>query len=170
MKKPNTVNGFILVTTLLLSPSFNAYGYDFFASDIASVLVANPDQCAAACDGNANCLAWTFVRPPLKHPTSPVCFLKNAVPTPSLNSVCTSNSVCLSGIKRSDGWCGETPLRDVGGSGVQGQGEVLSCPSGLTCKSRLPTPKRKPWHCFFLPFLDECQPVKIQTTDFFCQP
>jgi hypothetical protein len=54
MKSTNTVNGFILVTTLLLSASFNAYSYDFFGSDIASVLVANPDQCAAACVGNAS--------------------------------------------------------------------------------------------------------------------
>ena len=170
MKNTSPIVGSILAVMLSFT-SVNSHAYDLFGSDIGpGVLVATPDQCAAACDGNASCLAWTFVRPPLKHPTSPVCFLKNAVPTPSLNSTCTSNAVCLSGIKRSDGWCGETPNQNVGGSGVQGQGQVLSCPSGLTCKARVPPPRPKPWYCFFLPFLDECQPVKIQTTDFFCLP
>jgi hypothetical protein len=170
MKSANNINGMFLFATLLFSSSFSAYGYDLFGSDLSSVLVTTPDQCAAACDANASCLAWTFVRPPLKHPTSAVCFLKNAVPAPSLNSVCTSNAVCLSGVKRSDGWCGETPSRTVGSSGVLGQGPVLSCPSGLTCKSKVTAPKQKPWYCFFMPFLDVCQPVKIQSTDFFCLP
>ncbi|MBI5044128.1 MAG: PAN domain-containing protein [Nitrospirae bacterium] len=163
MKVTNTVNSFILAVILLLSANFNAYGYDFFGSDIASVLVTTPDQCAAACNGNANCQAWTFVRPPLKHPTSAVCFLKNTVPAPSLNSVCTSNSVCLSGITRSDGWCGETPLRNVGGSGVQGQDQVLSCPSGQSCRPRITQTYETCWFFF------KCRGPKIQTTDFFCQ-
>ncbi len=171
MKSTNVVNCFILVTTLLLSSSLNTYGYDLFGSDIGhGILVTTPDQCAAACNGNASCFAWTFVRPPLKNPTSAVCFLKNAVPTPSLNSVCTSNAVCLSGIKRSDGWCGEAPTQNVGGSGVQGQGQVLSCSSGQTCGPKASARRPESWYCFFLPLFDVCKRIKIQTTDFFCQP
>jgi hypothetical protein len=152
---------------LVLAAYPDVHAYDFFGSDLAGVLVVTPDQCAAECDRNASCAAWTFVRPPLKHPTSPVCYLKSAVVAPSLNSVCTSNAVCLSGIKRSDGWCGETPLQNVGSSGVPGQGQVLSCPAWQSCRPR--TIPGKPEVCWFLFFPYPCHGQTSQTTGFFCQ-
>ncbi|HEY8181857.1 MAG TPA: PAN/Apple domain-containing protein [Thermoanaerobaculia bacterium] len=160
-----------VVAIMLVSMSLTAYGYDFFGSDISSSLVTTPNQCSALCDANAACRAWTFVRPPLKNPTSAVCFLKSAVPAPSLNATCTSNAVCLSGIKRTDMWCGESPARNAPGSTtVMGQGAVLSCPTGFGCGPKMIS-TTKNTVCWFLIFPYPChEVVKIQTTDFFCLP
>lgn len=169
MKIRNT-SRFTFVATLLLFSSYPIYGYDRMGNDIANPLVSTPTECATLCDGNPNCQSWTFVKPPMKHPTSAVCYLKNAIPNPEFNPTCPSNAECLSGVKiTSRQWCGESPKFSVSGV-LMGQGEVVNCPSGLTCKSLIPPPKPKPWYCFFLPFLDECQPVKIQTLDYYCQP
>jgi len=163
MKVIDAVNRLILGVALLLAANFNAYSYDLLGNDFDRLLVTTTDQCAAACTANASCQAWTFVKPPLKHPTSAVCYLKNVVPTPQLNSVCTDNSVCLSGVKRSDGWCGETPLRNVGSSGVQGQNIVLSCAAGQSCRSKV-TQTFEPCWIFF-----RCRGPNLESTDFFCQ-
>jgi hypothetical protein len=162
VRSTRAVNGIGLVMTLLLSLNFSAYAYDLFGSDIpgpsGNLLVTTTDECASACNGNSACQAWTFVKPPLKNPTS----------APSVNAVCTANAPppCLSGVKRSDGWCGEgaDPA-----PGVPAQGIVLSCPSGQTCGPRVTIPKPKPWYCFFLPFLDICHQEKTITADLFCQ-
>ena len=156
----------VLVTTQA------ARAYDFLGSDLGpGVPAANADVCNADCNANASCVAWTFVKagavPRLGG--AALCFLKSSVPPPTLDADCSSNALCVSGIKRSDGWCGETPLENVGSSGVQGQGQVLSCPSGLTCTNRVTARKPKPWYCFFLPFLDVCHPTQLQSTDLFCQ-
>ena len=159
-----------LIAIFLLFSSFNTYGYDRLGSDYANPLVSIPTDCATLCDRDPKCKSWTFVKPPLKHPTSPVCFLKDAVPAPSFNTTCPSNAECLSGVKDSRGqWCGESPKFTVSGV-LMGQDVVVNCPSGLTCKSILAPATQKPWYCFFLPFLDVCQPVKTQSLDLFCQP
>ncbi len=164
MKRINPVYSFLLLAILMLSASFTfiAYGYDLFGSDIGAVAVQNPDQCAAACNANSNCLAWTFVRAGLKG-SSAMCFLKNPVPAPSFNSVCKTNTDCLSGLKRSDGWCGESPNRNAQGSqSVLGQGVVLSCASGLTCKPKVSRTCTGWW------IFKSCS--NTQTVDFFCLP
>jgi PAN domain len=124
MKCRNALTRLFLATSLLLSATCGVYGYDLFGSDIAGLNVQNTDECSAACDSNADCLAWTFVRAGL-HGPSARCYLKNPVPLPSYSSVCATNYDCISGLKRSDGWCGELE-----------QGVVLSCPSGLSCRPR----------------------------------
>ncbi|MEI7869372.1 MAG: PAN domain-containing protein [Candidatus Methylumidiphilus sp.] len=161
MKSINSVNRFFIFPWVFLLASINAYGYDYFGSDLASSLVTTPDQCASACTANGSCQAWSFVKPPLKHPTSAVCFLKKAIPVPSLNNVCSSNYVCLSGIKRTDGWCGESPNRFVQGSQILGQGQVLTCSSGKSCAPKTSTVCDGWW------IFKTCS--KIQTVDFFCQ-
>ena len=151
MKIKNSVKSVILVAILLLSATFNAYGYDLFGSDIASLNVVTADQCAAACNSNNSCQAWTFVRLGLKSPTSAVCFLKNSVPAPSWNSVCKTNFDCVSGYKQAN-WCGD-----------KAQGDVLSCPTGTSCNPKVTQTYETCWIFF------KCRGPKIQTTDYFCQ-
>jgi hypothetical protein len=160
------LSGFFLL--LAISPlwtSFNAYGYDLFGSDIdpAGLIVGNADQCAAACNSNANCAAWTFVKAWGK------CFLKkNPVPTPSFTTNCPSNNECVSGLKRSDGWCGESPRQTFPGSGAYGQGQVLTCPAGQTCGPKISGGGFQVCWALFIPY--PCHGEKIQTTDWFCLP
>ena len=147
MKRMDCRRAFSLFMLLWLSSSVKAHAYDLFGSDIAGLDVANPDQCASACSSNSNCLAWTFVLPgtPRAAPgPSPRCYLKNPVPSP------TANNCCLSGLKRSDNWCGENT-----------QGLVLTCPSGLNCGSKR-TRTCEGWWIF-----RTC--TTLVTTDYFCQ-
>jgi len=149
MKSRGAPIRFSLLAILMLSVASTSYGYDLFGNDIAGLDVQNPDQCASACASNSNCLAWTFVRAGLKGPSAR-CFLKNPVPTPSMTGICASNYDCISGLKRTDAWCGDKP-----------QGDVLSCDAGAAC---LPRTSRS---CSGWWIFRNC--TTIQTTDFFCQ-
>ena len=148
-----------------------AFGYDRFGGDIANPLVTTPTECAKLCDANSGCQSWTFVKPPIKHPTSAVCFLKSSVPSPAFNSTCRSNNLCLSGVKSSSGqWCGESPAFTQSGV-LMGQGEVVACGPGRACRPISSNPRPAPPWCIFVLWIPSaCQPAaKIQTIDFFCQ-
>ena len=60
-------------------------------SDIENMDLPSPDPalCSAACDRNANCLAWTYVKPGIQGPNAR-CWLKNPVPNPNPDPCCTS--------------------------------------------------------------------------------
>ena len=165
MKRINPLYSFPILGILLLSATFtfNAYGYDLFGSDIASLPALNANACEIACNANSNCLAWTWVKAGLKGPDA-VCFLKNPIPVPSFNSVCKTNYDCLSGVKRSDRWCGESPNRGVqGNQNVLGQGAVLTClPPSSSCGPKVSTTCTGWW------IFKRCS--NTQTVDFFCQP
>lgn len=139
---------------LLLFLGNPVLAYDRLGSDIAGAAVTDATACARNCNGNPNCKAWTWVRMPLKNRASAMCYLKNAVPPPSRNSVCQSDRDCLSGVKDGRGeWCGETPARAVANSGnrILGQDVVVNCTSGRVCKPI------------------EHSRTHIQSTDYFCQ-
>jgi hypothetical protein len=55
--------------------------------------VAQPDpaMCQASCNYNAQCVAWTYVKPGVQGPV-PRCYLKNAVPAPTRNACCVSGA------------------------------------------------------------------------------
>lgn len=148
MKRPKSFTRFllaaiVLLAIVLLSATLDAHGYDLFGNDIAAVAVSNPDACAAACNGNSNCLAWTYVR------ARGLCYFKNPVPQPSWNSVCPSNFECLSGYKM-ENWCGDKL-----------QGDVLKCTAGKVCYPRR-SRSCEGWWIF-----RTC--TTLQTTDYFCQ-
>lgn len=128
-----SVRTLVLAGAVLAVTHTRAEAWDLFGGDIGGFVAFSPDECAAACNANGSCAAWTLVEPPLKHPTSPVCFLKSSFGSPELNATCTSNDVCVSGIKRSDGWCGERTNTTFGPNAVPGQGEVLSCGPNQSC-------------------------------------
>ncbi len=52
----------------------------------------NPARCQAACMDEAQCKAWTYVKPGIQGPNAR-CWLKNGVPNP------TQNTCCVSGLK-----------------------------------------------------------------------
>ena len=53
---------------------------------------ANPALCQASCAGEAQCQAWTYVKPGVQGATAR-CWLKNSVPA------MTANTCCVSGVK-----------------------------------------------------------------------
>ncbi len=158
----------ILVATSMLLTTFDAHSFDFLGDDLGPGLaVQNADQCAADCSANASCQAWTFVTAGRKAPSA-FCFLKNPVPAPAFDAACPDNTACVSGLKRSDGWCGETPTEHVQGSqSILGQGQVLSCSSGKSCQAKVTGGQTQ--LCWFLFFPYPCHSPKVQTTDWFCQ-
>jgi hypothetical protein len=55
----------------------------------------NWSPCQSACKAEAQCLAWTYLRPGVQGPNAK-CWLKNKIPQP------TANSCCTSGIERAE--------------------------------------------------------------------
>ena len=68
----------------------NRMGFDFRDMDLPK---ADPKACQAACDRDAKCLAWTYVKPGIQGDRAH-CWLKDQVPEPS------EDESCISGIKR----------------------------------------------------------------------
>jgi PAN domain len=66
----------------------NRYGGDYASRDLASA-----KECQSACASEAQCRAWTWVRPGVQGPGAK-CWLKDSVP------VASTNSCCISGVKR----------------------------------------------------------------------
>lgn len=156
----------LVVAILLIGAGFvggTARAYDFYGNDIAAFDNSSPDDCASRCRANADCRAWTVVRD-----WNNKCFLKNPVPNPSWQGVCPTNEACTSGLKV-DGktWCGDNPSKTIGGSGVQGQGQVVTCPAGQSC-----LPERgggAAQLCWFLFIPYPCRSEYIETIDWYCQ-
>lgn len=69
-------------------------GKDRPGSDYTSFTLPTPDPsaCAAACNGDPTCRAWSYVNPGIKGPQA-ACYLKNAVPAE------VAGTCCISGIK-----------------------------------------------------------------------
>jgi hypothetical protein len=90
----------LVVSTFALTVLFAApasaqtveYGKDRLGSDITSFnLPANgsPENCQGACEANASCVAWTFVRAGWQGP-APRCWLKSQAPAPTDSFCCVS--------------------------------------------------------------------------------
>ena len=71
-----------------LEPGTDRMGLDYKNFEIDG----GPELCQHACASDANCQAYTWVRPGVQKPKA-VCWLKNGVPPP------TSNANCVSGVK-----------------------------------------------------------------------
>jgi hypothetical protein len=68
----------------------NRMGFDFGDMDLPK---ADPKACQAACDRDAKCVAWTYVKPGVQSERAH-CWLKDQVSEPS------EDENCISGIKR----------------------------------------------------------------------
>ena len=84
----------LMVVLALTGPARGQAGYDRLGSDYTSFQVrsADPAACAARCDRESRCRAWSFVYPRDEAPVA-MCWLKSRVP-PRVESAC-----CISGIK-----------------------------------------------------------------------
>lgn len=155
-----------LAVAIILMSATTVLAYDFLGNDLGpGTAVTTPDACAALCSGQTNCTAWTFLRAGAqggRFPTA-MCFLKNPAPP----AVDVGDNCCLSGTKRSDGWCGESPARTLTGSNVLGQGQVLQCPAGQGCGPRTIRGSTGVCWWFIIPY--PCRGPSIQTVDWFCQ-
>ena len=84
----------LMLALALTGPARGQAGYDRLGSDYTSFQVrsADPAACAARCDRESRCRAWSFVYPRDEAPIA-MCWLKSRVP-PRVESAC-----CVSGIK-----------------------------------------------------------------------
>src|SRR5919109_352335 len=82
----------------LAAPSYGQVGYDRPGGDYFNFRVpsADPEICAARCDREPRCRAWSFSYPVAAR-TGAVCWLKSEV-TPRAESTC-----CVSGVRGSGG-------------------------------------------------------------------
>ncbi len=69
-----------------MEPGVNRNGSDIENMDLSS---ADPALCAAECDRNEKCLAWTYVKPGVQGPNAR-CWLKSPVPDGHADDCCTS--------------------------------------------------------------------------------
>jgi PAN domain len=83
--------GVIEPRTGVIEFGFDRFGGDFRQFDTATD--ANGKSCQAACEAEAGCRAWTYVRPGYIR-NSAVCYLKNRITRP-LRKPC-----CISGVVR----------------------------------------------------------------------
>jgi hypothetical protein len=83
----------LMLALALTGPARGQAGYDRLGSDYTSFQVrsADPAACAARCDRESRCRAWSFIYPRDEVPA--MCWLKSRVP-PRTESAC-----CVSGIK-----------------------------------------------------------------------
>ncbi|MET3596223.1 hypothetical protein ABID26_005640 [Mesorhizobium shonense] len=66
-------------------------GHDYDRFDLEAT-IAGFGPCKSACESDANCKAWTYVKAGIQGPKA-ICWLKSAVPLP------TPNGCCVSGVK-----------------------------------------------------------------------
>lgn len=71
-----------------MEPDTDRMGADMYGF---ALVAADPAMCQTACNVNAQCVAWTYLKPGLRGPQAQ-CFLKNGVPAPTRNNCCVSGT------------------------------------------------------------------------------
>jgi hypothetical protein len=71
-----------------MEPDTDRMGADMYGF---ALVAADPAMCQTACNVNAQCMAWTYLKPGLRGPQAQ-CFLKNGVPAPTRNNCCVSGT------------------------------------------------------------------------------
>lgn len=69
-----------------LEKETNRLGNDYRSFELTA---DDPELCRAACDDDARCKAFTYVKPGLQGPAAR-CWLKDSVPTPRAEGCCVS--------------------------------------------------------------------------------
>jgi hypothetical protein len=133
--------GALALAAIAFLPSASAQvGYDRRGNDYVSFSVRNgdPAACAARCERDGRCRAWSFSYPRTTHVLA-TCRLKNKVP-PRLEDPC-----CVSGVR---GGGVIEPRRGPVEFGIDRRGgdfrdfDLRSDPSGLACKAACDAEKR----------------------------
>ena len=144
---PRSPLGAILALAALLgavAPSQAQPGFDRPGGDYARFVVptGDPAVCAARCERDARCRAWTFSYPgtaQMGGMQNPTCWLKNRV-TPAIANAC-----CVSGIKGAglvEIRPGPVELSVDRFGGDYRSFELPPDPSGLSCKQACENDKR----------------------------
>ena len=95
MRKSALLTGALAVMLMALAlntvPARAQLGYDRSGGDYTSFSIRNgdPNVCAARCEGDRRCRAWSFSYPRTVNLLA-TCWLKNAVPQPSEDKCCVS--------------------------------------------------------------------------------
>jgi hypothetical protein len=81
----------LLASLVIASPAMAQTGYDRRGGDYTSFQIRNGDPavCAARCERDARCRAWSFSYPRTENAQS-ICWLKNKVPPPVEAKCCVS--------------------------------------------------------------------------------
>lgn len=101
---------------------------DLFGSDLREVSLSPGDDwrvCRAACDGDRNCRAWTYVVPG-RQPNGE-CFLKDSVPEPSVSDCCISG---VKGAPSSNGAAGQEAIDGPGSRIARRVGDAVERRAG----------------------------------------
>jgi hypothetical protein len=80
------VLGTVAATAASQEPNTNRPGGDFTSVEIRRPA---PEACASLCQGNAQCFAWTYVKPGIQGRRAR-CWLKNRIPAAVPDACCTS--------------------------------------------------------------------------------
>lgn len=109
------------------APAYASYmeeNVDRPGNDLRSFPLTTPNvgQCKQACDGDAQCQAWTYVRPGVQSPNA-MCWLK-AFPGAPRASNC-----CISGLKNAAADPASAPFRESCAP-LKPMGEVIVSPRG----------------------------------------
>lgn len=80
-----------LALWLAVTPAWAQWGFDRPGGDYANALVrsGDPAVCAARCERDPRCRAWSFSYPTQTHPAT--CWLKNEIPARVENPCCVSS-------------------------------------------------------------------------------
>jgi PAN domain-containing protein len=80
----------LAISTLLVAPARAQIGFDRKGDDYSSFAVksADPAACAARCEREARCRAWSFAYPTAEHGAT--CWLKSQVPARAADGCCVS--------------------------------------------------------------------------------
>jgi hypothetical protein len=83
--------GLVLAIATLPTPAFAQTGFDRHGSDYSNFQIrsGDPAVCAARCERDARCRAWSFSYPRTKSATA-VCWLKSKVPPREEDKCCVS--------------------------------------------------------------------------------
>ncbi len=129
-----------LVLPLLCGPAHAQYGYDRRGGDYMSFAVRNgdPTVCAARCERDARCRAWSFSFPRTEE-TSATCWLKNRVPPRNADPCCVSG-VRGAGVTAPREGVTEYAIDRIGGD--YRSFELPPDPSGAQCKAACETDGR----------------------------
>jgi hypothetical protein len=134
----------LLVAALKAAPASAQVGYDRPGGDYASAPVRNGDPalCAARCEHERNCRAWSFSYPLTAAPAA-MCWLKSKVTPP------VANDCCVSGVRGAG--VVEPPIgaTEFGIDRIGGDYRVLELPpdpSGAACERACQgEPKCRAW-------------------------
>ncbi len=124
-----------LANTARAQTGFDRRGGDYLSLQLKS---ADPADCAARCERDARCKAWSFSSPRTERAAA-TCWLKNQVPT-RLEDKCCVSGVRGAGVVEPRGGPVELAIDRLGGD--YRYFDIAADPTGETCKKACENEKK----------------------------